>query len=423
MKAIIIGSGLGGLLSAAYLTRQGYDVSVFEKLPIIGGRFTNIDYKGFQLSTGALHMVPHGPTGPLGNLLKEISADVNIVRSDPLAMIRIPSSNKTLDYTNGYRDIHFNEFKNQFSVLNQVKLALLITSTRISPPKSGSMYDWCHNNLDDDWAYRLADSFCGWALSLKSKDVPAAEVFEIIENMYKCSGSGIPVGGCKSIIDSLVTIVQEQNVHTCAEVTEIIVEKNKAIGVIANGKKYDANLVISDIGHVETSDLYSCDTNLNNNYFESITNLKPSAGIKICLSSDVPLINHSGILFTPYTRRINGINEVTQVDPSLAPAGKHLIMSHQCVTWENLSNLDAEIELGLNDLEEIFAGYKYEVLLVQSYSGKWPVNRSSSGYDITNTTPINGLYIVGDSAKGKGGIEVDGIALGVKNTMNSIFNI
>ena len=82
MKAIIIGAGLGGLLSAARLSQAGYQVEVFERLPITGGRFTNLNYKGFQLSSGAFHMLPHGPSGPLAQLLKEVEADVQIVRSE-----------------------------------------------------------------------------------------------------------------------------------------------------------------------------------------------------------------------------------------------------------------------------------------------------------------------------------------------------
>jgi phytoene dehydrogenase-like protein len=54
---VIIGAGIGGLLVAAKLSHE-FDVEVYERLPIIGGRFTNLPYKGFQLTSGALHMVP-----------------------------------------------------------------------------------------------------------------------------------------------------------------------------------------------------------------------------------------------------------------------------------------------------------------------------------------------------------------------------
>jgi phytoene dehydrogenase-like protein len=288
------------------------------------------------------------------------------------------------------------------------------------------MAHWCSKNLNQDWALKLADSFCGWALSLKAENVPATEVFEIIENMYRYSGPGVPVGGCQAVTEALINIISSHGnkIHTSAEVTQILVENNKAVGLVADGNEYRADLVISDIGHLETSRLY--DTNALDtsaaSYFTAIQKLRPSAGVKICLASKEPLIEHTGVLLTPYSRRINGIDEVTNVDPSLAPAGKHLIMAHQCVQWENIGRLEEEIDLGLRDLSEIFAGKEYEVLLIQSYSGEWPVNRSSSGSDLSNRTPIKGLYVVGDGAKGKGGIEVDGIALGVRTAINDILN-
>ncbi len=145
--------------------------------------------------------------------------------------------------------------------------------------------------------------------------------------------------------------------------------------------------------------------------------MKPSAGIKICLAAEEPLVGHGGVLFTPFTQRVNGINEVTQIDPSLAPEGMHLTMSHQTMLTNDVKE---EIKLGLQDLKTMFAGKKYSVLLVQSYHDDWPVNRVSSGYDLGNLTPVKGLFIVGDGAKGRGGIEVEGVALGVQNTLDLI---
>lgn len=70
MRAVVVGAGLGGLLAGAFLARNGHEIIVLEKSAMIGGRFTNLPYKGFQLSTGALHMIPHGEDGPLAHLLR-----------------------------------------------------------------------------------------------------------------------------------------------------------------------------------------------------------------------------------------------------------------------------------------------------------------------------------------------------------------
>lgn len=424
MKAIIIGSGLGGLLSAARLSKEGYEVDVFERLPITGGRFTNFDYKGFQLSTGALHMLPHGPTGPLAQLLEEIGVNVEIVRKKPTAVIRIPRKRGDTDYKYGHKDLLFEDFKTPFSLLNRLKLIYYVISTRKNPPSGMSFEQWCKEHIDQDWTYRISDAFFGWAVSLKGADVPVEEAFAIIENLYHFGGPGVPMGGCKAITDALADTIRSNGgkIHNSSEVSELKVEDGKVTGVIANGDIYNADLVLSDIGHPATAKLIGEEKDIEGlgSYAQKARELKPSAGIKICLSSDKPLIGHGGVLLTPYAKRVNGINEVTNVDPSLAPDGKHLTMAHQCVQWSDIDDLDREIELGLEDLKDIFAGKEYEVLLIQSYSNDWPVNRSPSGADLKNRTPLPNLYVVGDGAKGKGGIEVEGIALGVRNSMQNI---
>lgn len=423
MKTIVIGAGLGGLLSAARLSKAGHEVEVFERLPITGGRFTNLNYKGFQLSSGAFHMLPNGPGGPLARLLREIGANVNIVRSE-MTTIRVPLKKGNPDYVKGFKDISFNDFPSLLSYKDRMKIALLIVSTRKNPPAGSTLQAWIKTQVNDDWLIKFADSFCGWALSLKSDEVPVEEVFEIIENMYRFGGPGIPEGGCKGVIDALEAVIQANGgkIHTGQEVSKILVENGKAAGVVSESKKHEADIVISNLGHAATALLCgeALSREADSDYLKMLGTLQPSAGIKICLAADEPLVGHSGVLLTPYTRRINGINEVTQVDPKMAPPGKHLTMSHQYVAPENVKDLESEIEMGLADLKEIFPGKRYEVLLIQSYHDEWPVNRAASGTDPGNVTPFSGLYIVGDGAKGKGGIEVEGVALGVASVMGKI---
>ncbi len=407
MKAVIIGAGLGGLLAGAKLCREGHDVEVFERLPFVGGRFANLEYKGFKLSTGALHMIPHGSRGPLAQMLRDVGANVNIIDSNPMAIIRKSDG----------ENIEFHDFRKELSLTKRVKLGTILAySLKFKPKSDISFMDWVLKYFDDEFLLKLADSFCGWSLSLRAGDVPAREMLEIINNMYLYKGSGIPQGGCGAVTGELANIIRSAGgkIYTKSTVDKIIIDSGRAKGVRVNGKTIDADIVISDIGHQETSKMYECRDEI---YLEQIKKIAPSKGIKICLSSHEPLIGHSGVYFTPYAQRINGINEVTQADPSLAPPGKHLVMSHQATFTDNL---EEEINSGLYDLKSLFPDKKYDVLMVQSYSNHWPVNRASSGSDTGNLTPVSNLYVVGDGAKGKGGIEVEGVALGVGNLMREL---
>ena len=415
MKALIVGGGLGGLLAAARLVREGHRVEVFERLPVIGGRFINLDYKGYKLTSGALHMIPHGPLGPLASMLRQVGADVKIVPSSPPATLRIPDNGS-------FRDISFEKFSSPLSLTDKLKLFYLTAKSRFVKPGDESFKDWFFPFIKDPWLIKFANAYCGWALSIRCDDIPAREMLAIIDNMRHYGGPGVPMGGCGAIINALEQVILPDGgiIHTNRQVDQILIVDGRAVGVEAGGETILGDVVISDIGHQATAQLYDHPgTDEFREYMASFESIKPSAGIKISLGADRPLIEHSGILLTPYARRVNGINEVTNIDPSLAPPGKHLVMSHQALQSDDIQS---EIELGLKDLEDIFHKDDYEVLMVQTYRDGWPVNRAGSGSDLGNTTPIKGLYIVGDGAKGKGGIEVEGVALGVENTITLLQN-
>jgi len=56
---IVAGAGIGGLLSAAMLSKRGLSVIVFERLSFIGGRFTSFNFKGYEIPSGAVHTIPN----------------------------------------------------------------------------------------------------------------------------------------------------------------------------------------------------------------------------------------------------------------------------------------------------------------------------------------------------------------------------
>ncbi|HID47346.1 MAG TPA: NAD(P)/FAD-dependent oxidoreductase, partial [Methanococcaceae archaeon] len=57
----------------------------------------------------------------------------------------------------------------------------------------------------------------------------------------------------------------------------------------------------------------------------------------------------------------------------------------------------------------------------QTFRDEIPVNHASSGTDVDPIVDRR-LFLVGDGAKGKGGIEVEGIALGVSKVVRWIEN-
>lgn len=97
MKAIVIGSGLSGLTTAAYLAKMGCEVTVFEQNPDIGGVTAGMKRDGYSWDLGQLILEGFGPGEQAGYILEDLGImdDIKTVRSDrtyvfPGIMIRPP---------------------------------------------------------------------------------------------------------------------------------------------------------------------------------------------------------------------------------------------------------------------------------------------------------------------------------------------
>jgi phytoene dehydrogenase-like protein len=84
MKIAIIGSGMAGLTAAAYLVRDGHQVTVYEQFAEIGGVTATIRREGFGWDIGPLLLGDLGPGEPAGEVLAElgIAEQVRLVQED-----------------------------------------------------------------------------------------------------------------------------------------------------------------------------------------------------------------------------------------------------------------------------------------------------------------------------------------------------
>jgi phytoene dehydrogenase-like protein len=118
------------------------------------------------------------------------------------------------------------------------------------------------------------------------------------------------------------------------------------------------------------------------------------------------------------TRRIAGMVQPTNSDPSLAPEGKHLLISHQVI---QSNNIEEERQLALADLRMLF-GSDFDnhcrILTMGTYRGEWPVNRVAQGEDVQPHAEMQGLYLVGDAVKPSGYLMVEGVAQSVNRFMD-----
>lgn len=402
---IIIGGGLGGLVTAALASRHG-PVTLFERTRVLGGRFRNIPHEGFQLTTGALHMIPHGSSGPLATLLREAGVQCEIVDSQPWGTFLLDGTEE-----------RFSKLKNELPFSKKISVAKMLFAMRYFKGPSISVDEYFHARFDLPIAHDIVRCFLGWSLSCTAKDISTRDFYQIVKNTFNYGGPGVPMGGCGGVVAALEDVLRQRGVTIVHKrVKSILSENGAAVGVEdEDGEVYHDASVVSDIGAKATCDLMEQGA-LEQSFVREIKAIPESGGVKINVAADSSLIGHTGVLFPLGMERVEGVNQVSNVDPSLAPQGKHLVMSHQTLLSTNIKK---EVSRGIADLEEIFGSKDFEVLGAQTYFGKNPVNRASQGHDVLSF-PLDGLTLVGDGSKGLGGIEVEGIALGIMAQRTSL---
>ncbi|MEO7019525.1 MAG: NAD(P)/FAD-dependent oxidoreductase [Ktedonobacteraceae bacterium] len=431
--AIIIGAGLGGLLSAAQLLQRGKRVLILERLPHCGGRFTAKTFQGTQISTGAVHMLPFGSSGVLSHTLQRLHIPHRIFDADVFGSFHIRGKQIR---SRGILGVLKVLGPREFFRLAYVGYFLFCTS--LSATELAQPFDtWLAHTIDVQRNPKLVAFFASisrFTLSLELHQVTTGEVMRTVKHMFRFGAPGILEGGCGALTGELErrVLAQGAELRLRYDVQQLLHENGQITGVRVRNKASGeeelllAPLVVSDIGPRATNAL------LNNQQVKQAEVLKqqsaervsqhtqqPEAiGLKVHILSDVSLIPHKGILYCLDTQRIAGMVQPTNSDPRLAPAGKHLLISHQVIQSENI---EEEKALALADLRTLF-GENFErhcrVLTMSAYRGEWPVNRLAQGTDVEATTPLQGLYLVGDAVKPAGYLMVEGVAQSVNQFLD-----
>jgi phytoene dehydrogenase-like protein len=447
--AIIIGAGLGGLLSAAQLLQRGKRVLVLERLSHCGGRFTAKNFQGVQVSTGAVHMIPFGSSGVLSHMLRRLRIPHRIFDADVFGSFHVHGRQyRSRGLLGVYKFLGPRQFF-WFTRLGYLMFLRRLPAAERELPFS----EWLPRHIDVKRNPELVAFFeriSRFALSLELDAVSTAEVVRTTKNMFLFGAPGIVEGGCGALTHELEQQVRKRgaDVRLRCDVTQILHEDGRVMGVRVRDKEsgeeafYFAPLLVSDIGPRATNALLenrqvkqaevlkklkhtaaNRDTGTNGGDEGSSDDvsqeeLEEAVGLKVHFLSDISLIPHRGIMYCLDTRRIAGIVQPTNCDPRLAPPGKHLLISHQVI---QSNNIEEEKALALADLHQLF-GETFEkhcrVLTMSAYRGEWPVNRVAQGADVAASTAIEGLYLVGDAVKPSGYLMVEGVAQSVNTLLD-----
>lgn len=409
---VVIGAGLGGLLAAATAANVGKSVLVLERLAYLGGRFTTVDQDGCEITTGALHLVPHGMGGVLAQYMASIGQPFRGVPRDVIASVfadgrhliwRTPVDVLRLFGSRGKRDV-----------------VCMFGELAVRPRQRSAVTfaEWVDARTSDDMVRRLFERFSHFALSIRSDQLSYEEMRAVFWNVARHGLPCAPVGGCRGLVDELAASVRARGGCICtrAEVSEILSDAaGRVCGVRFRDRSsereeaVEARVVVSDAGPDVTTRLLSHDGRPDLGAGRPV-----AAGLKLHVLSDRSLIPHRGIMFCLDTERISGIVQVSNSVPSVAPGGMHMLDTFQVLMTDDFAR---ERQLAIDDLRQVF-GVAFDrhcrIVRASSFRAAWPVNRVIQGQDDCNQEPMPGLIMVGDAYKQPGYMMVEGVASSVR---------
>ena len=269
-KIIVIGSGFGGLAASLRLKAKGYDVTLVEKHPDLGGRARVFKKGDFTYDGG-----PTVITAPY--LFEELFSLFNKKISDYVDIIPLNlwyrfvfSDGQTFDYSGneksmekevkkfsnkdfkgynnlinftekifnkGFTDLSDKPFNNFTFMLKQVPSLLNLKSYK-------SVYQLVSNYISNE---KLRRVFSMHPLLVGGNPFTTTSIYTLILFLEKKWGIHYSMGGTGNVVKALEKLMKEENIQIFknAEVTEIISTDSKVKGVkINNSKIIDCDYII-----------------------------------------------------------------------------------------------------------------------------------------------------------------------------------
>lgn len=304
--AIIIGSGMGSLTTAALLAKEGKKVLVLERHYVAGG-FTHVfKRKGYEWDVG-IHYI-----GEVQNLNSPIRKMFDYVSDNNLKWAdmgdiydRIVIGDKTYDFVKGVEN-----FKNKLN--------------SYFPDESEAIKNYiqmvfdCNKSMKGFYIEKALPSFIssllGYFIRKKYLQYSSKTTYEVISSLTKnqelikvltaqygdyglppkqssfamhasvvkhyFKGGSFPIGGSSEIVNTINPVIEKSKgkIIIRAEVKEIIVENNRAVGVLMeDGKKFFSKLIISGVGVFNTyNKLISDKLNMKYGFKDNLKSVKPS---------------------------------------------------------------------------------------------------------------------------------------------------
>jgi phytoene dehydrogenase-like protein/NAD-dependent dihydropyrimidine dehydrogenase PreA subunit len=426
---VVIGAGIGGLMTAAGLAKAGKKILVLEQMSFVGGKYTQIPYHGYAISTAA--WTCPGPNSRIGKLCTRLGAEIEWITVHDVKS----QGDHWVATKDGRRFRSLDEA--QEAIVGGPKKMHLVHSwiadmynpnTRYPDDMTTRQYirKYIPNNPEYETYVQTIITYC-----FASQTVDHFSAMEtkraIVDSIEQMADWGTALGGTSAIVAALEKVIRSFNgtIALRTKVSAIDVENGKAVGVtLQDGRKLRAGVVVHNAGLNRLVSLVG-EEKLPRDFLARLKGAVPANVAALILGASEPLLgeDHS-LLHTMGWEPTLNCYAPTFFDPKLAPAGKHALD----VFWvmQPPFNLRQELDRVLAQLREVFPGFdqKVEMQTPMFFSAPWTAEMAhrmgQSGTDrLDPQTPIQDLYMVGYDCIGYG-MAGDIIPHGVERALHLI---
>lgn len=407
---IVIGSGIGGLVTATQLAAKGAKVLVLESYLIPGGSAGYFEREGYRFDVGASMIFGFGTKGTTNLLTRALDA-VNVSLEtipDPVQIHYHLPGNLDLkvhkDYEKYLQELianfpheqqgirkFYGECWKVFNCLNAMELLSLeepryltrvffqhplacLGLVQYLPQNAG---DIARRYIKDPQLLKFIDMECYCWSVVPADKTPMINAGMVFSDRHY-GGINYPKGGVGKIAQKLVEGLEKAGgkIQYKARVTKIVTENNKAVGVeLADGKVIFAKRVVSNATRWDTfekllpvEEMPISEKKWRNRYKKSPSFLSLHLGVEASVLPAGTECHH--ILLEDWENMETAQGTVfvsipTLLDPDLAPEGYHIIHAFTpswIEDWQGLSASEYEQKKEaaawqiIDRLEKIFPG-------------------------------------------------------------------
>ncbi|RKS18434.1 phytoene desaturase [Flavobacterium endophyticum] len=275
----IIGSGFSALAASCYLAKQGHTVTIYEKNATIGGRARQLKREGFTFDIGPTwYWMPDVFERFFADFGKKPSDYYELTKLSPAYRVYfgikdfVTIADNLDEIASTFETIEKGSAKQLRSFMAEAKsnydIAIkdLVYRPGVSPlelitPETAKKIGQFFGNISKDIRKRFKNKkliqileFPVLFLGAKPSDTPSFYSFMNFADFGL--GTWHPKNGMYSVILAMKKLAEELDVeiNTSCTIEKIIVEKGKAQGLIINGEKIAADIILSgaDYHHTET---------------------------------------------------------------------------------------------------------------------------------------------------------------------------